>query len=368
MLFQLLHRRTPSPTSSNPSRARRRPRGWRSRGATRSWLSWDTSAPVTPSPRARQSGTLPYSSTTGDPLPVWYSACPWPITRPGDGSQVSVPPPCPVTGYEPAYPSVAVTGVVADRSCRVTGAVAGGGAPLPGPGRGGRGERPGPPRRHRPGRHHDHDAQGHPAATAARSALAVPRPPGSPRAARPPGRAKPSYSLSPSPVRFRLFAAGSPLYAQRVRGRIAHTEGPRAVAPSRRWHSRSCGDRWRMRLVVAHADYGDIEAGLPCSSMVGSGQLRHPVGAHALGELPVGGQHLLHQGLRTVAGRLALAGLFLERSGRVAGAGRRSGPPEHWVLLTPNCCAPPFGSCSAAAGVGVVRHAVGAHAVGVGDR
>ena len=61
-------------------------------------MSWDTSAPVTPSTRSRQSGTLPYSSTTGDPLPVLYSACPWRITRPADGSQVSVPPPCPVTG------------------------------------------------------------------------------------------------------------------------------------------------------------------------------------------------------------------------------------------------------------------------------
>src|SRR4029077_7551080 len=101
--------------------------------STRSWLSWDTSAPVTPSTRFRQSGTLPYSSTTGDPLPVLYSACPWRITRPAAGSQVSVPPPCPVTGYESAYPRVAVTGVVADRSCRVTAAVVGAGAPRPVP-------------------------------------------------------------------------------------------------------------------------------------------------------------------------------------------------------------------------------------------
>ena len=96
---------------------------------TRSWLSWDTSAPVIPSSRVRQSGTLPYSSTTGRSVPVLYSTCPWRITRPADGSQVSVPPPCPVTVYDPAYPSVAVTGVVADRSCRVTAAVAGAAAP-----------------------------------------------------------------------------------------------------------------------------------------------------------------------------------------------------------------------------------------------
>src|SRR5260370_5134333 len=79
-----------------------------------------------PSAGARQSGTPPYSSPPGDPFSTRYSACPWRITRPGDGSHVSVPPPCPVTGYEPPYPSVAVTGVTADRSCRVTGLVAGG--------------------------------------------------------------------------------------------------------------------------------------------------------------------------------------------------------------------------------------------------
>src|SRR5580692_4963427 len=81
----------------------------------------------------RQSGTLPYSSTTGDPLSTRYSACPWRIIRPGDGSQVSVPPPWPVTVYEPAYPSVAVTGVTAERSCRITGLVAGGAACCPVP-------------------------------------------------------------------------------------------------------------------------------------------------------------------------------------------------------------------------------------------
>src|SRR3984885_13468550 len=103
--------------------------------ATRSWLSWITSAPVIPSSRVRQSGTLPYSSTTGDPLPVLYTACPWLITCPADGSQVSVPPPRPVTGKDPAYPSVAFTGVVAVIFSRATAAVAGAGAPCcPAPG------------------------------------------------------------------------------------------------------------------------------------------------------------------------------------------------------------------------------------------
>src|SRR6185437_16358186 len=102
--------------------------------ATRSWFSWETSWPVTPSSSARQSGTLPYRRTTGVPSPVRYKGCPCLMTWPADGSQVSVPPPCPRTGYDPAYPSVAVTGVVAARSCLVTAAVAGGGpacAPAP---------------------------------------------------------------------------------------------------------------------------------------------------------------------------------------------------------------------------------------------
>ena len=43
------------------------------------------------------------------------------------------------------------------------------GCPRPGPARGSRGKHPGPPPGHRPGRQHHHDAQGHPAATAARS-------------------------------------------------------------------------------------------------------------------------------------------------------------------------------------------------------
>jgi hypothetical protein len=43
---------------------------------TRSWFSWETSSPVTPSSRLRHAGTLPYSSITGDPLSVLYSVCP----------------------------------------------------------------------------------------------------------------------------------------------------------------------------------------------------------------------------------------------------------------------------------------------------
>jgi hypothetical protein len=50
-----------------------------------------------PSLSARQSGALPYSSTTGKPLSYWYSTCPCLITCPADGSQVSVPLIFPVT-------------------------------------------------------------------------------------------------------------------------------------------------------------------------------------------------------------------------------------------------------------------------------
>ena len=146
--------------------------------ATRSWFSWDTSCPVTPSPRVRQSGTLPYSSTTGEPLPVWYSACPCRITCPADGSQVSVPPPCPRYRVGPGVPQrrghrrgrrEVLPGHRRRRRRR---------RPRPGPGRGGRGKHPGPPRRHRPGRHHGHDAQGHPAGHGHAVPRLLPRPPG----------------------------------------------------------------------------------------------------------------------------------------------------------------------------------------------
>src|SRR5712691_71107 len=101
--------------------------------ATRSWFSWVTSAPVTPPSRVRQAGTRPYSSTTGLVRSVVYSTCPWVITCPADGSQVSVPLPCPRTVNDRAYPSVAASGVVADRSCLVTTAVADVGATRPVP-------------------------------------------------------------------------------------------------------------------------------------------------------------------------------------------------------------------------------------------
>src|SRR5262249_59184905 len=93
---------------------------------------WGGPAPARapPPPRARQSGTLPYSSTTGLVRSAVYSTWPSRITCPAGGSQVSVPPPCPVTWYDPAYPSVALTGVCADRSSRTTAPVAGA-APAP---------------------------------------------------------------------------------------------------------------------------------------------------------------------------------------------------------------------------------------------
>jgi hypothetical protein len=44
--------------------------------ATKSWLSWDTSVPVAPESSARHAGTLPYSSTVGEPLSVLNNT--WP--------------------------------------------------------------------------------------------------------------------------------------------------------------------------------------------------------------------------------------------------------------------------------------------------
>ena len=101
----------------------------------------DTSCPVTPSSRLRESGTLPYSSTTGKPLPV-FTAPARPDHCPGDASQVSVPSPARSPGTN-RVPQRRGHGVSADRSCRVTAAVAGAGArSRPDPDEAGGGETP----------------------------------------------------------------------------------------------------------------------------------------------------------------------------------------------------------------------------------
>jgi hypothetical protein len=77
---------------------------------------------------------------------------------------------------------------------------------LPGPRRGSRGNHPRLPPGHRPGRHHDHDAQGHPAATAARPCClrghqALRPLPGRPLPGRPlPGRPLPGRPLPGRPL------------------------------------------------------------------------------------------------------------------------------------------------------------------------
>src|SRR2546427_8517406 len=101
--------------------------------ATRSWLSWATSAPRMPSVSSRQAGTLPYSRYVGTPLFVRYRTWPCRIIRPADGSQVNVPGPDPggpgdeepgtVTVQDPAHPSAALTAACADRVSRLTRAV-----------------------------------------------------------------------------------------------------------------------------------------------------------------------------------------------------------------------------------------------------
>src|SRR5438876_621013 len=52
--------------------------------ATRSWLSWATSAPRMPSVSSRQAGTLPYSRYVGTPLFVRYRTWPCRTIRPAE--------------------------------------------------------------------------------------------------------------------------------------------------------------------------------------------------------------------------------------------------------------------------------------------
>ena len=59
----------------------------------------------------------------GTPFPVRYSTPPSRITRPGAGSQVTVPGARPVTVYDPAYPRVAFTAVCEISVCRDTACV-----------------------------------------------------------------------------------------------------------------------------------------------------------------------------------------------------------------------------------------------------
>jgi hypothetical protein len=92
------------------------------------------------------------------------------------------------------------------------------------------------------------------------------------------------------------------------------------------------------------------------------------VGAHALGELPLGSEYLLYEGLRTIAGVEALLSLLLERPpGRQQVLAIALGRLELRVA-DPELLRATLGNVSVAAGVGVFRHTVGAHAVGVGDR
>ena len=98
--------------------------------------------------------------------------------------------------------------------------------------------------------------------------------------------------------------------------------------------------------------------------------VRHSVGPHAPGEFPPGAQRLLHQGRGADMSLIAL----LERRGseQVTGVGKNLlagqlgrlelGAADSELLRVA------LGEASAAAGVGEVRHLVGAHAVRVADR
>ena len=316
----------PSPRSSSPSRARRRPPGRRSRGRTRSWLSWDTSAPVialVQGPPVRHAAVQQHHRAAvaglvqrlplADHLPGRRQPGQRPAALPGHRVGPGVPE---RRGHRRGRRQV-LPGHRLPSPAR---------APLlPGSGRGGRGEHPGPPRRHRPGRHHDHEPSGDPAATAARS---LP-----PRHEDPPvclfGT---SFTRSSPPT-----AAASPRAAR------AGMRGPWRESAA------SCGLKPSWLTLITNST-------CPLVAM-GSGKRRQPVGAHALGELQVVGQLLLLLG----GGRRLVRP---QASGRHCLAVLEPGIADADVLPRARC----FCSLPAAVGVGVVRYPVGAHALGVGDR
>src|ERR1700733_16191096 len=67
-----------------------------------------------------------------------------------------------------------------------------------------------------------------------------------------------------------------------------------------------------MRRSVRNTGVSDVE-NRPIGIGGGVGEARHSMGAHAPGELPVGGQHLLHQGRRAVAVLQASVFLLMDR-------------------------------------------------------
>src|SRR6266536_6289766 len=68
-----------------------------------------------------------------------------------------------------------------------------------------------------------------------------------------------------------------------------------------------------MPLAVCYALTTEIEERAALGIEGGVGPVRHPVVAHAPGDLPPDGQHLLHQGRWTVAAQVALSDLLVER-------------------------------------------------------
>src|SRR5215472_11769266 len=84
----------------------------------------------------------------------------------------------------------------------------------------------------------------------------------------------------------------------------------------------------RMGGSVGNTGLSDIENGAAGTAVGGVGKVRHPVGAHAPGELQVAGHHLLHQGRRACWAAW------------------------YWEALTPRSCAPVVGSCPPLPGSG----------------
>jgi len=117
----------------------------------------------------------------------------------------------------------------------------------------------------------------------------------------------------------------------------------------------------RMRRSVGNTSVSDVK-NRPIGIGGGVGEVRHPMGAHAPGELPIGGQHLLHQGRRAVAVLHALVFLLMEGPAcreqvlaRLLGGLVLRGADAVMLGIA-------LGELSAAVGVGVVRYTLGAHA------
>ena len=103
-----------------------------------------------------------------------------------------------------------------------------------------------------------------------------------------------------------------------------HPVGSGALSPTGAACAQLAHEPGRTRRGVGNTGTGDREKGGTRTTVGGVGEVRHPVGAHAPGELAVGGQHLLLQGRGAIAVLHALG--FC--------ASTRSTSPRGWMRPT----------------------------------